>query len=140
MKTIKELTNEIMDNIDFVKLHKQLAFPGGFSKIWLYKDGHFHGVTGGTVPNPEAGEPPILCLDIFDWTSYDYLEGWGTLDSETEIFTTDEGIEMTWEDAVIDAIENGDWHEWERQIESKIYQKLLEEQEAEEYRNLSQES
>lgn len=142
--TLKEQAREIKNNIDFIELHKELVFSNG--EIWVYKDGTITHQTCGTIPNPENGEGPILCLKthIFDMFSYDYYEGWGHFDEDDpDTFITDDGKKLTREDAVIDAIENGDWTEWYDQIEEEIYRNLEdleEEKEAEEYRKLEQEA
>lgn len=133
MKTLKEQTQEISNNIDYTELHKTLVFTDN-NKVWVYKDGTIDIQTSGTIPNPE-GECPILILDSRTYDEYnsDYFEGCGHFDEEdSDIFITNDGRRLTREEAVKECIEEGDWHEWIEQIEEMIYRDL---EEAEESRN-----
>ena len=137
-RTMKELNEKYqkrydntIENLNMTRLHEDMVCSQRGMGVWVYEDGTITTVTSGTIPSNES--TVVCCFTAWGKSSTEeYLEGWGEWDPYAETFYTDDGRELTENEAIKEAIQDGDWTDQEQQWRDEIRYAIEQEQERDE--------
>lgn len=137
MKLTKEEFKNIMDNFDWIEIHKNLiSFDSGWN-LWFFADGETSVLTNQTIHNPDSGGAEYMgsfpCIS--DNYEDEYYDGWATKHEDTEgnvYYTNDneDGFEnesddkktrLTEKEMIDTSIEDGDWTDYYDFIKNELY-------------------
>lgn len=115
-----------MKKIDFDKLHEMIVFnPWGYNgQVWIHYDGEnvsFSHQSQSTSPGDNSDVVGMLISpNISDIEEAHFDELGGTYDYDTKIFTADDGEEMTYDEAILASIREGDWSDYYQHLKDKL--------------------
>lgn len=139
MKTTKEMTKEeiqeILDEkVDWEDVHTRTVFSNYGDTIHIRTDGTVFELGSGTYLRDYSeiiGRIPVVGYGDID--DNDYLDGWGEWDRDNDTFTTSDGRILTIEEAIQEAIEDGEWTSLIEEWKQSVMEEYLECVEYEEY-------
>ena len=134
----KKYQNTI-NNIDWTELHRAMVMSDYGMGVWIYEDGTIDFQTSGTLPGKNNTVIAMFTAWGANISENDYLEGWGEWDREEDTFLTDDGRTLTTEEAITEAINEGEYHTQIEQWKESIRESIEEDEEAEDYEKLQRE-
>ena len=122
--TITEKAEKLVEKIDMVELHKELALSNSGSNIIIWSDGTIDTLTAGTMPNTEDEYILMKAWGIGNIDSGTYSEGFYTQTDEQHenclFFNPETKKELELEEMVAECIEDGCWDDFATGIEETI--------------------
>ena len=128
---LKEMTKEqvqkVLDNLDWIEIHRISIFGDYGETINIFTDGTLNVLGSGTTYQDYS--EVLGCVSVQGRGNVDewpYLDGWGEWDQYTHTFITKDGRTLTEEEAIEEAIEDGEWDEWIESEKQSIMNEFLE--------------
>jgi hypothetical protein len=107
--TLEEIKKVLDEDVDWVRVHKELYLNDYGTSLYIWTDGDITTLSANTMYQDSSKIIGSLKCWGADVDRAAYLDGWGNFDFDTGIFISDDGIEMTEEEAILECIEEGDW-------------------------------
>ena len=144
----KQEVEELLDEIDWVKVHSQIVFENFGNNICIQTNGKIFSIEQGTsLRDDDEIIGLIPCIGLGNIDTWDYLDGWGKWYQWKREFETNDGRILDENDAILEAIEDGEWQQyidewkksmmeqWQEDIDAEEYRKHMEEASKEYWRN-----
>ena len=136
----KEQVQEVLDNIEWTEIHNNTVFEDFGSTIHVKTDGTFFVLGSGTsIMDYSEILGTIKVAGRGNIDEWDYFEGWGEWHPDNDCFQAIDGRVLSTEDAISEAIEDGDWShyidtwqeslldQWQEDVENEKERKRLQE-------------
>ena len=124
---------KVEEKVDWIDFHKMYCFPthGYGTTILIFADGRLDEMESNTwfQSEPEDLVATIVAPGIANMETGDYLDDWVEYDQDSDRyivadFMPDAGKVLTFKEAVLDSIENGEWIEaieiWKCSIRAQV--------------------